>query len=247
MSDTRDTAFQDEQFDAIYPLGVERHYWNRCRISIIADRLKAIGAKGPMLEVGSGKGLVVAALRERGFDITGIELARIEAIPEAKPYCTSGVDVMSLSPQQCAPVRSILLLDVIEHIEDAAGFMAALWSKFPNLDWMVITVPARQELFSNYDEFNGHFRRYDLRSLREHADPDQKRIWKAGYFFHSLYPAAWLQLRLGGARRTYFSVPALGIASTLHTLLGRAFHLESRLLPDPWRGTSIIACAGKRA
>ena len=37
--------------------------------------------------------------------------------------------------------------------------------KFENAKHLVITVPARQELWTNYDVFNGHFKRYNLTDL----------------------------------------------------------------------------------
>jgi len=241
VSDTQETAFDHTQFDAIYPQGVERHYWNRCRNRTIAAHLNDISASGPMLEVGCGKGLVVSYLHERGFDISGVELAQVEVVQDAKDNVSTGVDVFSLPMERCIRVRTILLLDVIEHLSDPTMFIRSLREKFPSLECLVITVPARQELFSNYDEFNGHFRRYDLSALRRHVDPENELGWRANYFFHALYPAAIVQLRAAGARKLGFSVPPPGIWSTIHKLLGWLLYLEGRLLPGTWLGTSIIA------
>jgi len=241
VTDPERTAFDLAQFDAIYPAGVERHYWNRCRNRTIAAHLNAIGATGPMLEVGCGKGLVVADLRKRGFDITGVEIADIASVEEAKGHIATGLDVFSLPPADREKVRTLLLLDVIEHLPDPYSFVRDLREKFPMLKWMVFTVPAKQELFSNYDEFNGHYRRYDLRTLRQHVDPERAFRWKANYFFHALYPAALVQLRLSGKRKLGFNVPPEGFWSKIHWWLGSAFYLEGRLLPATWPGTSIIA------
>jgi hypothetical protein len=246
VNDSKETAFDQAQFDAIYPEGVERHYWNRCRNRTIAEHIGAIGAKGPMLEVGCGKGLVVWQLRERGFDITGVELASVSVIPHAQEHVVTGVDVFTLPADRSSSIRTILLLDVIEHLEDPTNFIASLRIKFPNVKCMIFTVPARQELFSNYDEFNGHFRRYDLRTLREHIDPEGTRDWRASYFFHGLYPAALLQLRVAGSRKLGFSVPPSGLWSRLHELMGWLFFQEGRLLPGNWPGTSIIASSRER-
>jgi SAM-dependent methyltransferase len=247
MAEVRDTAFHSEQFDAIYPPGVERHYWNRCRNRVIAGTLRKIGAHEPMLEVGCGKGLVVAALRAEGFDITGVELAAVEPVEEARPYVRTGLDVFSLPESERRTVRTILLLDVIEHIEDAAVFISAIRDHFPAMEWLVITVPAGQELFSNYDFFNGHFRRYDLDLLRRHADPERNRRFLARYFFHALYPAARMLLKRSGRRKTSFDVPETFVQRSFHALLGGLFHLEYKLLPGSWKGTSIIAAIGNKA
>ncbi len=244
--DAPDSTFDAKQFEAIYPTGVERHYWNRCRNRVIARQLRGIGAQGPMLEIGCGKGLVVADLRRRGFDVSGVELAQVEVIPEAREHVRTAIDVFDLEPGLRATIRTILLLDVIEHLEHPDAFIARIRKAFPALEWMVYTVPARQELFSNYDRFNNHYRRYDLKSLRGHVDPDRSRVWKASYFYHLLYPMAWLQLRISGERELRYNVPARGPASMLHALLGASFFAEYLLFPRSWPGTSIIAAVMER-
>lgn len=246
MPDATTTAFDHERFDAIYPPGVERHYWNICRNRVIADRLRAAGAEGPMLEVGCGKGLVVAALRKRGFDITGVELAAVDVVPAAVGHVTTGTDALRLEEGRRTAVRTILLLDVIEHIEDPVRFLADLRQAYPALRWMVLTVPARQEIFSNYDRFNRHFLRYDRSTLRRHVTSGKEERIRSAYFFHVLYPAARLLLSAKGERKPYFSVPAPGLSSLMHRVIAWCFFLEFRLLPRSWWGTSLIAVVDHR-
>ena len=241
MEHSADTTFDGSQFDAIYPLGVERHYWNICRNQVIVDRLIAIGAQGPILEVGCGKGLVVEALREKGFSASGVELAQVRALESIKDHVRTGTDALDLDPSFRNSVKTLLLLDVIEHLEHPTDFLSQLRSGFPALRWMVLTVPARQELFSNYDEFNNHFRRYDLGMLRSHIPLNKDDAYHAGYFFHSLYPAALIQLKLSGKRPLGFQVPTPGTASRLHCALGKLLVYDQKILPPRWRGTSIIA------
>lgn len=241
MADNPDTAFDHEQFDTIYPIGVERHYWNRCRNRVIAEKLRTIGAEGPMLEVGCGKGLVVHALRNAGFDITGVELAAVQPIPEVASYVLTATDARLLDASQRDPVRTILLLDVIEHLEDPVAFLTDLRTHFPSLHHLLFTVPARQELFSSHDRFNNHYRRYAPELLRQHTVLQGDRYLGWSYFFHMLYPAARLQLKFAGDRSVGFSVPAPGPSTWIHTLLGKIFLLDYTLLPKSWKGTSLIA------
>ncbi len=241
MEHNADTAFDETQFDAIYPPGVERHYWNICRNQVIADRLTAIGVQGPILEVGCGKGLVVEALRKKGFPVTGVELAQVPVLESIKDHVRTGTDALDLDPSFRNSVSTLLLLDVIEHLEHPSDFLSHLRSGFPGLRWLVLTVPARQELFSNYDDFNNHYRRYDLGMLRSHIPLQNNDAYHAGYFFHSLYPAALVQLKLSGKRPLGFQVPSPGLASWLHHSLGKLMILDHKVLPAQWRGTSIIA------
>ncbi|MCI1752766.1 MAG: class I SAM-dependent methyltransferase [Flavobacteriales bacterium] len=243
MGEPSRTAFNIDQFDAIYPTGVERHYWNQCRNAVILASIRSIGDHGPVLEVGCGKGLVVSYLRAQGLEVTGVELAQVKPLPEVEAHVRTGTDAMKLDVSERALVKTVLLLDVIEHLEDAGAFMQQLRAGFPALRYFVITVPARQELFSNYDTFNGHFRRYDLKLLNEHVADGNATVLRASYFFHALYPAAWIQLRLSGKRSLAFSVPPPGPVSWVHAVIGRLFFLEQRAIPRSCRGTSLIAAA----
>lgn len=244
-NDAAASAFQEHQFDAIYPPGVERHYWNVARNVIIAEQLRKV-EPGQVLEVGCGKGLVVAYLRERGFDVVGVDLAKVGVLPEVEEHVLTGVDLFDLDPTRFTNTKTVLLLDVIEHLEDPTAFVERIRTFIPSVKNFIFTVPARQELFSNYDEFNRHYRRYDARTLRAHVDPQEARVWRASYFFHLLYPAAWMQLRLKGARETRYNVPKTGFAKFLHNMLGHFFILDHKVLPAKWKGTSLIATVTER-
>lgn len=239
------SAFDQEQFKSIYPEGVERHYWNRCRNRVIARMLRRMGAHGPMLEVGCGKGLVVAALGAMGHDITGVDIAQVDPVAAAAGRVRAGTDAFDLPGEERQRYRTLLLLDVIEHLEDPPGFVRRLSQAFPSVEWIIVTVPARQELFSAHDTFNRHLRRYDLGLLRRHLDPRGDRPLNAAYFFHGLYPLAWLQARLSKQRRR-FNAPAPGLPSLLHGVLAALLYAEHRMLPGSWPGTSIIAALKAR-
>ncbi|MBS1568755.1 MAG: methyltransferase domain-containing protein [Bacteroidetes bacterium] len=247
MSGGTDTAFDALQFSSIYPEGVERHYWNRCRNKVILDTVQPISNLGPLLEVGCGKGLVVSFLRNHGCDVRGVELADITPLPGMEPYVKTGCNALDLAIGDRVQVRTILLLDVIEHLEDPVSFLRQLRNGFPALRNLVITVPARQELFSNFDEFNGHFRRYDLALLSSQVELAGAHLNQAGYFFHALYPAARAQLRFAKRRSLRFNVPAKGLSSWLHAVLGHACYWDRKLLPASWKGSSIIARAEFRS
>ncbi len=243
MPGRTDTAFDARQFSSIYPEGVERHYWNVCRNKVIHDTVRHLGKVGPLLEVGCGKGLVVAFLRSHGYDVRGVELANTSPLPGLEPYVDTGCSALDLDPSMREQVRTILLLDVIEHIEDPVAFLRQLRNGFPALVNLVITVPARQELFSNFDEFNGHYRRYDRPGLKAQIEAAGARIMRSSYFFHALYPAARAQLRLSNKRSIEFHVPSKGLYSVLHNAIGSCLYMEYKCLPGNWPGSSIIAHA----
>ncbi len=86
------------------------------------------------------------------------------------------------------PLNAILLMDVIEHIEDDHGFLKNLNSlSFTNKQTQVlITVPAFQSLFSAHDTFLKHYRRYNLKLLKETLQESGLIITESGYFFSTL-------------------------------------------------------------
>src|SRR4030095_9935198 len=88
----------------------------------------------------------------------------------------------------------VLLLDVIEHVEDDAGFLDG--SIVPHLapgGVLIVSVPAYQGLYSSHDDALAHHRRYSPGRLRAVLEP-RLDVAARGGLFASLLP-------LRGARR----------------------------------------------
>jgi len=234
------TEFTLQQYEAIYPDGIEYHYWTNARNRIIARIIKKQNAKGKILEVGCGKGIVVAYLNKRRLDCSGVELAPVQMLPSLQDKILTGTDVNDLPLSYCDQFTVILLLDVIEHIADPASFLVNLKTRFKNLQTLVITVPARSELFSNYDEFNGHYRRYDMSMVSSLATEAGSKLSYQSYLFHTLYWPTRLLLWLFGKRKVYITAPR-GIKKCLHAALSLYMYMDALLLPKKLKGTSIIA------
>jgi SAM-dependent methyltransferase len=232
------TAFSGDEYDEAYPTGYELHYWHRARSAIVLDCVRAACGKGDtVLEIGAGRGHYVRVLRAAGFDAYGCDLGRPRVHEDVRGFVVAGTDFANLDADLRSRVSAVLLLDVIEHIERPADFIDSVFQTLPALGVLIVTVPARQELWSNYDEHYRHFLRYDVRKLREVARSSHLSIVSWSYFFHALYVPAWILKRLGLNRATAFAAPAV---PWLHRFLGRAFWLESRLLPKGVYGTSLV-------
>jgi len=221
-------------------VGIERHYWTLARNRIIADTLRRGGQMNGILEVGCGKGIVCGYLRTRGFAVKGVELSPIEIPLEYQDIVESGKDVFGVEATFRDTVRTILLLDVIEHIEKPQAFLHSLRNHFPNLENFLITVPARQEIFSNYDTFNGHFRRYHIETLLSEINTFPGATTAVSYMFHALYiPARLLQV-LKKDRSEQIQAPKQGLTSFIHKILSFFFFCEFKILPSRLPGTSLI-------
>jgi len=235
-----DTEFNKEQFDSIYPEGIENHYWNNARNRLLKNILKKSGAVKNILEVGCGKGIVTEYLLHNGFGINGVELAEVPINDYLKNYVKSGMNVFDLNDEESKDVETVLLLDVIEHLEFPDQFITNIKNKFPNLKRFIVTVPARQEIFSNYDTFNGHFRRYSKKSLiAEFHDIKYNKV-NCSYFFHSLYFPARLLIKLKKERKVKINAPQNKGQIFIHKLLSSLFYAEYFLFPSSFIGTSLI-------
>lgn len=234
------TEFNSEQFSSIYPVGIENHYWTLARNLIISRELEFIGAKGSVLEIGCGRGLVVSFLRQRGFNCYGIEMAEVVPDADVVKYIFTGTDFESLDKKILTDIEVVLLLDVIEHLEDDITFLKRILSSFPNVKHLIVTVPARQELWSNYDVFNGHFCRYDLAKINKVGNQAGWNVEGSRYFFHSLYLPAKISLSLFKKRQTKIHPPK-GVLIFAHKILALLFVAEYYLLPKSLLGTSILS------
>lgn len=236
------TAFSDEQYDSNYPDGAEHHWWFLARSRIVASAIKAFaGPESSVLEVGCGRGIVVKSLREAGIDCSGVELAKARPIASAEKHVRVGMDAVELPGAERQRYDTLLLLDVIEHLSDPAAFLRNLAGAFPHVRHVVITVPARQELWSNYDEFYGHFRRYTPEMLETLSSQLGWSLDRKGYFFHLVYLPAWIMARLGISRETRLKPPR-GLGRVIHRMISFATVLDHYLLPRGLPGTSVIGC-----
>jgi hypothetical protein len=234
-----DTEFRDTDYAEAYPPWYELHYWHRARSDVVRRLVRSVCQTGDtILEIGAGRGHYVRVLRAEGYDAFGCDLGTASVHEEVQAFIFGGRDFADLEPTLRERVTTVLLLDVLEHIVKPSDFIASVFRSLPAVQSMIITVPARQELWSNYDEHFRHFVRYDIRNLRELAERSSLSVDTCSYFFHALYAPAWLLKRIGINRRTSFATPKI---LWLHKLLGIAFGLESRLLPKAVYGTSL-AC-----
>ena len=240
------TAFNAEDFEDIYPEGIERHYWNSARNRIISRAVCArlqptrSGQLPRVLDVGCGRGIVTAYLRSRGIDCWGCDLGVAPPVDSATAsFLMPGANAADLPEPFRLSVSMILLLDVLEHLEDPTELIRSLYHAFPNVDTILFTVPARQELFSNYDVRNRHFRRYDASNIQGLDTPDCFTLGRWSYFFHSLYLPARLLKMAGVDRQTELRAPKSSLSCLAHRAVATGFVIEESLLPAAWPGSSI--------
>lgn len=79
----------------------------------------------------------------------------------------------------------LAFLDVIEHVEDPGIFIDSYLKIFPN-SYVIITVPAYQFLWSNWDILLGHFKRYSKNDIETLTKSLGIQKLEASYIFPEL-------------------------------------------------------------
>ena len=123
-----------------YLTEIEDTYWG------VAEALKSIGTNGhseKILEVGSGLGYLTYALRKNKYDITGIDVSAV-AVSNASQnfgdYYIQG-DVYKFSNEHESTYDSVILTEVIEHVEDPLGFLKSLFKLLKPNGKIILTTP----------------------------------------------------------------------------------------------------------
>jgi hypothetical protein len=232
------TQYTEQQYEENYPPGIEQHFWHSARNAIIARTLSRTEmADSFLLEIGCGTGVVVSYLRRRGMRCIGCDLANFPVVDELRGVVFAITDFRDLPAGTRKSISGVLLCDVIEHLPDPTSFLFDVRNTFPALRRVLITVPARQELWSSWDNHYGHYRRYDRSTLCADLDRSGFRVLSAQYFFHTLYIPMYLMRR---RRPTRIEAPRWVLP---HLLIGAGLRLEHVLIPAWIPGTSLIAVA----
>lgn len=235
------TEFSKDQFETYYPNGVQNRYWNLARNRLIENALlKYVSKQCALMDIGCGRAITVDYLLKRGFDSYGVELAHTSPIAPMNDRAYFGINSSQLPEDLRQKITVISLLDVIEHIEYPVKFLKEQLRLFPQTRFFIITVPARQELWSNHDTDVNHFKRYSINDIRQLAVEIGCDLLHSQYFFHSLYPIAFIQARILGHRSKKRVVPKGDGFLAIHQRMADFLVLESNILPGFFYGTSLL-------
>ena len=189
---------------------------------------------GPVLEVGCGGGLLSFILSQSGADVVAGDIL-LEAAHLAKAKGVSKTitfDAGQPWPFKRHSFQIIIMLDVLEHIEDDLACLREVRRVLRSGGLMVLTVPAHQLFFSDWDRLLEHYRRYSKSRLRHILRMTGFQIKVLSYQnVLSFFPALILRGkdRLLGIQRERAEFPVVPeIVNKGLTCWGR---LESALIP----------------
>lgn len=148
---------------------VARHPWWLARAKLILSLLERLGILPPasVLEAGCGWGTNLQALQAIGYQTTGLDVSRkmLERLDRPDLQLIEA-DLSRGLPLDPPTYDCVLALDVIEHIDDDRHAARELGRLLKPGGKAVFSVPALPELYSEFDEAQGHRRRYTPQSLR---------------------------------------------------------------------------------
>lgn len=218
------------------------HFWFKIRRKWIFDKIKKhIAPPAKFLEIGCGTGNVSAFLAQKGYSVTGCEYHQ-EAISMAWPgFQLVQCDANKL-PFDDRSFDIAGLFDVIEHFQDDISLLAEAVRIVKDGGIIAITVPARPEAWSCFDEISLHKRRYTKEGLKKALSAAKLNPLLIEYMFMSLYlPMRYMRVKSRDDNNLF------KINKSFNALLKELFNLEriiSKGLPLPI-GTSLIAIARK--
>jgi SAM-dependent methyltransferase len=180
-----DTAFTADLQSAV-SLAAEGSWWYSTRNTMICDLIDRQHVHGPMWEIGSGSGLVAAALEAHGLELVAVEPSAGSVLAARRGVATSVDSTLEQLALPTASLASIGLFDVLEHVSDRVSFLGEIHRVLSPSGRLVLSVPALGWLWSDADVQAGHRCRYDRRSLRRELEAAGFEVTTLGYRFASL-------------------------------------------------------------
>lgn len=182
-------------------------FWFRHRNACIAAAMERYAPSGLFLDIGGGNGYVARGLQELGIEVAlvepGLVGARNAIQRGVRQVVCAALEDVDFQP---ATIPAAGLFDVVEHIQDDAGFLRDIYRLLTPGGRLYLTVPAHQWLWSPEDDLAGHCRRYTLATLRTVVERAGLQVDFATYFFTFLpLPILLVRVlpyRLGAVHRT---------------------------------------------
>jgi SAM-dependent methyltransferase len=172
--------------DILVELGsvINRHPWWRARALLTLELLRRLGISPPsrVLDAGCGWGTTLTKLERVGYRATGADISRraLERLDRPDRELVEVDLTKPLPADEVAGFDAVLALDVIEHLDDDRAAVGRLGELTRPGGYVVASVPARPDLFSEFDSIQGHRRRYlpdTLEKAFHVADLELERIF----------------------------------------------------------------------
>lgn len=240
---------RDDVYEEMFRIE-DTHWWyvskQRIVLNLIERYAKSANGQLNIADLGCGCGAMLSRLRSK-HQVVGVDPS-----PHAIEFSAQrGITVQQGSfPDQIPLPRdnydAVLMLDVIEHLQDDYAGVKTAASLLKVGGVAIITVPAYQWLWSDWDELHHHFRRYNRAMLRKVLDAANLKIEVLSYANTTLFPLAAAarvvhKMRKQKIESADMKVPPAPVNATFRTLYSFERHFLGRV-PLPF-GLSVVAVA----
>jgi len=240
-----------ESYSTIYADLWRRHWWWRVRHELVMRTVEQLfgGKDKPppqrtIFDIGCAGGVSFDDLSRYG-EVYGSEPD--PTLVNSCPQWRQCIELTGFGPDYSASRQYdlVLMLDVLEHIEDAAGALGNLRRLLKPGGHAILTVPALQSLWSVHDVINRHHRRYDKMGLHRLIEDSGFAVRELRYFF--IWPLGLMYLRkllFGTKQRARKSYTVIVPPAPVNRLFAGLSRTEQRLmrLGVHWPlGSSLLA------
>lgn len=193
-ADAKQVSYPDTGNEAAFAIEDDSFWFlhrNNC-IATVANRFPPLG---PIFDVGGGNGFVTRGLISAGFDAILVEPGQVGALNGRRrgirDIICATTDTAQFKPRSLPAVG---MFDVIEHIDDDLSFLKSIRSLMRDDGMLYATVPAYSALWSEEDDYAGHFRRHTMSSIKRTVERAGFKVEFSSYIFRFL-PLPILLLR----------------------------------------------------
>jgi SAM-dependent methyltransferase len=231
----------ENTFEEKYIKFSSEYWWFASRRRLLDILLKKYQCQGPILEGGCGSGENFSVLSKYGT-VIGIDISEKLARYGQSLGRNIVVGDITRLPFPDETFSTVVLLDVIEHIDDDNLAIKEAFRVLKPEGKIIVSVPAFRWLWSYHDTINGHQRRYSMKELRDLLERHFDILFISYWNFTLFFPSS-IQKKIFSNRDNLVPLPsflnkALEYLSNIDNLLIKA----GIKLPI---GTSIIAVGAK--
>lgn len=183
-----------------------RHFWHVSRRElihmIIRDLLKDRNNSGSMIELGCGNGSVARYLEEKKISVEGGDgsLDCLRMCRQKTKMALYHIDC-NRTPFPDETYDVVGAFDLLEHLENEDVALKEINRVCKKGGLAIITVPAKKCLWSNFDIFFGHKKRYEKEELAKAVTAAGFTIKRITYFMAIIFPIIWAMRCFFGRKR----------------------------------------------
>lgn len=162
-------------------------FWFKHRNNIISKSIKKFSPNEVFFDIGGGNGFVSKGLQENNIKTVLVEPGKSGAL-NAKNRGVQNVLCSTLKDAgfNKESISSVGFFDVLEHIEDDSAFLQDISTYLKQDGYLYMTVPAMQFLWSEDDEYAGHYKRYTLKKIQSLFESHGFEVKYSTHFFSIL-------------------------------------------------------------